>query len=292
MKIGLTCYDMPAGDVVELARAADKLGFASFWLGEHVVLPVGFTTSHPSEARHDEHHHAGPIVQPDTELVDPLVTLGAAAAVTSSIRLATGIFVLPLRHPLGVARAACTLQDLADGRFTFGIGTGWLVDEFTALDVPFSERVGRFEESVDVMRRAWAAGPLDHHGRFFDFSDVQVTSRPTAMPLILGGNSERALDRAVRLGDGWFSSGTPVFDEAVRLRHDLLRRHAEAPEPAAETFELVFRFEGSDSVALSRYEDAGFDHMVVWADRVWPVGQSLRLKRDRLAEAAGALGVG
>ncbi len=83
--------------------------------------------------------------------------LGAAAAVTTRIELATGIFVLPLRHPLAVARSTCTVQELAGGRFTFGLGFGWLEEEFAALDVPFAERVTRFEEGIDVLRAAWTA---------------------------------------------------------------------------------------------------------------------------------------
>ena len=126
MKIGLTAYDVPALEFLDLAVAADEAGFSSLWLGEHVVLPVGYSTAHPTKAQPGEQHHTGPIVAPDTELVDPLVQLGAAAAVTTRIELATGIFVLPLRHPLAVARSTCTVQELAGGRFTSASASaGW-----------------------------------------------------------------------------------------------------------------------------------------------------------------------
>src|ERR1700712_4513474 len=130
MKIGLTAYDIPAQEFVEIARAADEAGFDSLWVGEHIVLPIGFTTAHPTKQQPGVQHHTGPIVNPDTELVDPLVQLAAAASVTTRLRLATGIFVLPLRHPLTTARAVCTLQELAGGRFMFGLGFGWLEEEF------------------------------------------------------------------------------------------------------------------------------------------------------------------
>src|SRR5687768_6896225 len=213
MKIGLTAYDVHATEFLDLAAAADEAGFSSLWLGEHVVLPIGYSTEHPTKVQPGEQHHTGPIVSPDTELVDPLVQLGAAASVTSRIELATGIFVLPLRHPLAVARSVCTVQELAEGRFVFGLGFGWLEEEFAVLDVPFRERVTRFEEGIEVLQAALRSGEVKHEGRHFSISGVQVTKRVTPIPLMLGGNSGRALRRAARFGDGWFSSGTPPFEE-------------------------------------------------------------------------------
>jgi len=288
VKIGLTAYDVHAAEFLDLAAAADEAGFSSLWLGEHVVLPIGFATAHPTKVQPGEQHHTGPIVQPDTELVDPLVQLGAAAAVTSRIELATGIFILPLRHPLAVARSTCTVQELAGGRFTLGLGFGWLAEEFAALDVPFDERVSRFEEGIDVLRAAWRGGELVHHGRHFDISGVQVTMRETAIPIMLGGNTPRALRRAARLADGWFASGTPPFDESVRLAGELRRLRAEAGD---EPFRLVFRMEGSDPAVAARYADAGFEEVLIWTDQVWPEGQPLDAKREAMFAAAAALGV-
>ena len=290
MKIGLTAYDVPAREFLDLAAAADEAGFSSLWLGEHVVLPVGYATAHPSNAQPGVQHHTGPIVAPDTELVDPLVQLGAAAAVTTRIELATGIFILPLRHPLAVARSTCTVQELAGGRFTLGLGFGWLEEEFAALDVPFTERVSRFEEGIDVLRAAWRGGPIAHEGRHFSISGVQVTNRPTHVPLMLGGNTERALRRAARVADGWFSSGTPPFDEAIRLRDELRMVRSES-ERGDDPFRLVFRVAGADRDVVSQYADAGFEEVLVWTDQVWPSDGSLAEKQAVLHAAADALGV-
>ena len=289
MKIGLTAYDVHAREFLPLAMAADEAGFSSLWLGEHVVLPIGYASEHPTKQQPGVQHHTGPIVSPDTELVDPLVQLGAAAAVTSRIGLATGIYILPLRHPLAVARSACTVQELAEGRFRFGLGFGWLEEEFTVLDVPFAERVTRFEEGIDVLQAAWASGEVRHEGRHFSISGVQVTKRPTAVPLMLGGNTDKALRRAARLGDGWFSSGTPPFEESVRLRAELLRLRAES-ERADDPFELVFRLAGADPATVRQYEDAGFDEVLIWTDQVWPAEGSLEAKREAMFAAAAALG--
>jgi probable F420-dependent oxidoreductase len=288
MKIGLTAYDVPAAEFLDLAAAADKAGFSSLWLGEHVVLPIGYSTEHPTKVQPGVQHHTGPIVSPDTELVDPLVQLGAAAAVTSRIELATGIYILPLRHPLTVARSACTVQELAGGRFVFGLGFGWLEEEFTVLDVPFGERVTRFEEAIEVLQAAWRSGEVKHEGPHFSISGVQVTKRVTEIPLMLGGNTDRALRRAARLGDGWFSSGTPPFDEAIRLRGELQRLRAEG-ERSGDPFKLVFRMEGADPEVARRYADEGFEEVLVWADQVWPAEGSLEAKRAALFAAAEAL---
>jgi probable F420-dependent oxidoreductase len=290
MKIGLTAYDVHAREFLDLAAAADEAGFSSLWLGEHVVLPIGYSSAHPTTTQPGTQHHTGPIVDPDTELVDPLVQLGAAAAETSTIELATGIFILPLRHPLAVARSACTVQEIAGGRFILGLGVGWLEEEFTVLDVPFAERVSRFEEGIEVLRAALQGGEVKHEGRHFSISGVQVTKRATEIPLMLGGNTDRALPRAARLGDGWFSSGTPPFEEAVRLRDELRRRRADS-ERADEPFRLVFRIAGADPATVQRYADEGFDEILIWADQVWPEGAALPDKRAALRAAADALGL-
>jgi probable F420-dependent oxidoreductase len=290
MRIGLTAYDVPAREFLELAAAADVAGFSSLWLGEHLVLPIGYSTAHPTEQLPDQKHHTVPIIGPDTELVDPLVQLGAAAAVTERIQLATGIFILPLRHPLAVARSACTVQELAEGRFLFGLGFGWLEEEFTVLDVPFRQRVSRFEEGIEVLRAAWRSGEVKHEGRHFSISGVQVTHRVTDVPLMLGGNSEKALDRACRLGDGWFSSGTPTLEESVRLQAALLRRRGES-DRADDPFSLVFRMGGADPAEAQRYADEGFEEVLIWTDQVWPAGQPLAAKREAMFTAAGALGL-
>jgi probable F420-dependent oxidoreductase len=291
MEIGLTAYDMHATDFVDLALAADQAGLHSLWLGEHVVLVLGYSSDHPTKVQPGVQHHTGPIVNLDTELVDPLVQLGAAAAVTTRIQLATGIYLLPLRHPLAVARSSCTVQELAKGRFVFGVGFGWLEEEFDSLDIPFAERVTRFEESIDVLRAAWRGGEVKHEGRHFSVHGVQVTKRVTEIPLMLGGNTERALRRAARRGDGWFASGTPSLEESIRLRSELRRLRSDT-DRADSPFPLVFRIHGADPDLARRYEDEGFDKILIWADRVWPADQPLDGKRESLFRAAEALGCG
>ncbi|MGY1739431.1 MULTISPECIES: TIGR03619 family F420-dependent LLM class oxidoreductase [unclassified Blastococcus] len=289
MHIGISAYDIAARDLVDLAAAADELGFESLWLGEHVVLPVGYSSEHPTSDTSGHHHHTGPIVDPSTKLLDPLVALAGCAAVTRSILLATGIYLVPLRSPLLVARMAHTLQELSGGRFRLGAGAGWLEEEFAAVGVPFAGRGARLEEHLDVLRAALAGGPFEHRGPLYQFQGLQLCEEPVDVPVVLGGNGERALRRAAERGDGWFASGTPAYDDACRWREQLLayRRAAGRTDP----FPTYVRIPDPDPDAVARYEAAGFTGAVVWADQVWPAQGDSATKRAALAEAARRLGV-
>ena len=287
MEVGLSVYDVTATDLVALAGAAETAGFRTLWLGEHVVAPVEYSAEHPTAATATNTSHLRRIVDPSTRLIDPLVALAAAAAVTERIVLATGIYLVALRHPLGVARMTLTLQDLAGGRFALGVGSGWLAEEFAALGVPFQERRSRYEEAIGVLRAAWAGGEVSSAGPHHPFAPVVVTPRPVTVPLILGGNTEPALRRAARDGDGWFSSGNPTFDEARRLRDRLavLCREAGRERPLP----VHFRMAGRDPADLARYRDDGFEHVTIWAQQVWPSGGDVASKEGRFAAAAADL---
>lgn len=289
MRVGISAYDIAANDLVELAAAADDLGFSSLWLGEHVILPVDYRSEHPTTGDTAHQHHTGPIIDPDTTLVDPLVTLAAAAAVTRRITLATGIYLLPLRPPLVTARMTTTLAEVSGGRFMLGVGSGWLEEEFTAVGVPFAERGPRLDESIDVLRAAWSGQPFDHQGRFWQTGPVQVSATPVPVPLVLGGNTERALRRAADRADGWFSSGTPAYDDALRLRDRLHALRAELGR--TDPFPTYIRVAAADQAELDRYARAGVEDVVVWADQVWPADGHPDDKRAALAVAAERLGI-
>jgi probable F420-dependent oxidoreductase len=289
--IGLSTYDLSAAEFVGLARAADWAGFASLWLGEHVFLPCDYRSTHPThvgEVGGDGRTDSGArIIEADTELLDPASALGAAAAATERIQLATGIYVLPLRHPLLTARMCATLDAVSSGRFLLGVGSGWLKEEFDALAVPFADRGIIQDECLDILGAAFAGGPFYHSGKQFHLGELQVSPAPVSVPLVLGGNSDRAMTRAVRRADAWFASGIPTFDEACRLRDRLEaigRREGRArPLPA------YFRVPGSDLTVTGRYLAEGLDHLLFWAQNVCdPKGDSVAQELDR---AAGILGL-
>jgi probable F420-dependent oxidoreductase len=287
VRVGLSVYDIDPRELVDLAAAAETAGFASLWLGEHVVLPLDYSTEHPATTSDSNVSHRTTIVDPSTILVDPLVSLAAVAQATERITLATGIYVVPLRHPLAIARMTVTLQTLAAGRFMLGVGSGWLREEFDALGVPFHERGARFDETLAILRAAWAGGELEHVGACYRFGRVLVTPNPIRIPLILGGNTERALRRAARLADGWFSSGNPSLEEAVRLRTRLAELADE--EGRHEPLPLYVRMSGRDRATVERYGELGFEHVTVWANQLWPSEGTTAEKRERFLAAAAEL---
>jgi probable F420-dependent oxidoreductase len=282
MRFGLSVYDVSATELADLAAAAETAGFDTLWLGEHLLRPVDYHAVHPT--REPEQELAARIVGPETRLTDPLVALAAAAGRTSRLQLATGIFVLPLRHPLAVARATLTLQELAGGRLLFGVGLGWLREEFEALGVPFDGRAARFSEGLDILRKAWAGGPFEHHGSVYDFGPVELTAQPARIPLVLGGNTEPALRRAALRADGWFASGTPSPAEAV----DLMARLDAAQAAAGRAVPLTTYVRASPAADITRYAAAGYSQLVFWAHELCPPGPG---RWDRLAAAATELGV-
>lgn len=286
-RISISAYDVRADDFTELAVAADEFGFDTLWLGEHILSPgAGRTVPHPTSAGQPL-HHAGPVVDPAVRLVDPLVTLAAAAARTRRINLATGVYLLPLRHPLATARMASTVQEIARGRFSLGVGAGWLKAEFAALGVDFPTRFSRFEESIEVLRAAWRGGWFAHSGSHFQFDQVHL-GEPVTVPLVLGGNSPPALRRAARLADGWLSSGTLDYDSAARLRDELTAACAEVDR--TRDLRCWFRIERPDPELVHRFVAEGMTNLVVWADQLWR-GRDLATRRLDIASTAADLGI-
>ncbi|UYP20836.1 TIGR03619 family F420-dependent LLM class oxidoreductase [Rhodococcus sp. Z13] len=287
--VGLCTYGITPHDALDLARAADELGFHALWLGEHVLHPISYGSAHPSTGTRQ--HHSGPIVDDTTELTDPLALHAAIAACTQRLMLGTAVYVTALRHPLHTARTTITLQELSGGRLLFGIGSGWLEEEFTALDVPFTRRFARTDECVEILRKAWGGESFAHEGAHYRFDEVRLHPRPVTVPVVYGGNGPRALARAARLGDAWISSGTPTFEEAVELV-GTLRRHRREIDGNAD-FPCYVRVEITEETTASdlhRYREHGLDDLVVWADAGWK-GATLAQRRENLAALADRLGV-
>src|SRR6476620_8322539 len=159
-------------DAVAMAQAAEEAGFDSLWTVEHVVVPAGYESSYP-------YSKSGRM--PGTEdapIPDPLIWLTYVAAATSTIRLATGILILPQRNPVVLAKETATLDQLSGGRLLLGIGVGWLKEEFDAIGVPFAERGARTDEAVTALRALWTQDAATHHGRFSDFTDCVLRPHP------------------------------------------------------------------------------------------------------------------
>jgi probable F420-dependent oxidoreductase len=218
MRVGLHALGIGPGsrpDVIRaVAQAAEAHGFATLWAGEHVVLVDSPTSRYPYSAD-------GTLpVPPDADWLDPLLTLSFAAAATSRIGLATGVLLLPEHNPVLAAKQAATLDVLCDGRLTLGVGIGWSADEFSALGVPFARRAQRTADYVAAMRALWSEDVASFQGEFVRFDNVRVNPKPVRdrqIPIVIGGNSDRALSRAAAFGDGWYGFNLPAAAAPERL---------------------------------------------------------------------------
>lgn len=203
MKFGLAFASSIAIEheaALELCRAAETAGFESLWGGEHVILPTTIESPYPYTAD-------GKIpAQPDTPIPDPLIWLAFAAAAAPTLRLGTCILIVPQRNPLILAKELATLDRLSGGRVELGLGVGWLREEFDALGVPWERRGARNDEYIEAMRALWAGPHAEFHGEFVDFEPVTCSPRPiqASIPVLVGGDTDAAISRAVRIADGYF----------------------------------------------------------------------------------------
>jgi probable F420-dependent oxidoreductase len=187
----------------ELAGSAEQAGFESIWTVDHVVVPAGYRSTYPYDP-------SGRLPSgEDAPFPDPLIWLAYVAGATSSIRLATGILILPQRNPLVLAKELATLDHLSSGRMTLGVGVGWLEEEFRALGIPFEQRGARTEEAITAMRTLWSQDRATMEGATVRFRDVYLRPQPPGgtIPIHIGGHSRVAADRAGRIGDGYFPFG-------------------------------------------------------------------------------------
>jgi probable F420-dependent oxidoreductase len=228
MKIGLN-YAFGAnahhdvGMLKNLVQSMEGLGYHSLWMPEHVV---GFPAD-VYESKYPYSKDGSVPWQGDLSLHDPLFVAAAAAQMTTRLRFGSGIVILPQRPALLTAKELMTLDHLAGGRFEFGVGGGWSAEEYEALGVSFAGRGKRFDEYIEAIRAAWRNNPASYKGETIAFEDVVLMPKPLTPggpPMLIGGSSAAALNRAARLGDGWFGHWTPAHEPASdieRLREAL-----------------------------------------------------------------------
>jgi len=200
MKFGIITMEADPARLAEIGRAADTLGFDCLWVTDHLIFPAEVKSRYPYSP-----DGASPI-RTDTPYLDAFTTLSYLAAVTQRIKLGIAVYILPLRHPIVTARAATTVDVLSHGRLVLGIGSGWMEEEFTIAGEDFRTRGARMDECVGVMKSLWTQESASFDGRFFQFEPARMEPKPVQQPhpaLIFGGESDVALRRAARLGDGW-----------------------------------------------------------------------------------------
>ncbi|MHB8575823.1 MAG: TIGR03619 family F420-dependent LLM class oxidoreductase [Dehalococcoidia bacterium] len=287
MKIGVSIRNLggygAAGGIqscLDMAVQAERLGYDSVWVADHVVLPEQVETPYP-------YNVSGNLdLTWQTEVHDPLVLISALAQATERIEIGTAVLIIPYRHPLMVAKMLSTADRLSDGRIILGAGAGWLQEEFSALglsDDQFAHRGSVTNDYLRAIKEAWLnTGPSRYAGAYVTFSDVGTFPHPVRMPHIpiwVGGKGRHTLRRAVRLGDGYL--GIASTPEVLRDEVAELRRLAEKDrrDPAELTVALIGGITITQQAApaeraplsgtleqiredLQRYEEAGLQHLV------------------------------
>jgi probable F420-dependent oxidoreductase len=228
VKLGLHLGNYSTGHTGErltaLALHAEAVGFDSVWVSDHVVAPGRIDTQVPAGAR-------GRAFDPDIGEVcyEAIVLLSALSAVTARVRLGTSVLIAAQRNPLVLAKQLSTLDALSNGRLDIGVGGGWLAEEFAALNVPFSERWARLEETLDIFSRVWTQREADFTGATYAFGPVRMAPKPAAPAgprITVGGRSPRALRIAGQRASGLNASRLTPEEAAAALK--IVREHAEA----------------------------------------------------------------
>ena len=259
MKIGIFVFLTGTTlDVAELARKAEELGFDSFWIPEHPVMPVQIS-GQPDDFVLTEVYN---------RIVDPFVTLARASAVTKTIKLGTGICLVPERNPLLLAKEVATLDLFSQGRFVFGIGTGDFPEETEVMGGDFQHRWTQTYEAILAMKELWAREESEFHGNYFDFPPVRCFPKPVQKPhppIFLGGATKNVFKRIVEWGDGWLPYDLPP-DRINRGRSTLNDLAIQAGRDPRSFEVLVVGGEGGlrTKRSIEEMEEAGADGVAIW----------------------------
>jgi probable F420-dependent oxidoreductase len=239
--------------ILRLARTAEDAGFESLWTGEHVVVVDPQVPPSP--------------VPPETPMVDTIATLAFAAAVTERIKLGSGIILLAQRNPVVLAKELAGIDVLSNGRLLFGIGVGYVKQEFDVIGVPYEERGARVSEHIEAIRALWTQDKPEFEGQFTQISGVQSNPRPIQQPhppFVIGGMSPPAFRRAVAQGDEWYGFFQDLDATANCIKG--LREAAKRVERPASLGELDISITPPGAVDLDmvkRYEDLGVSRLIL-----------------------------
>ncbi|MCP3856971.1 MAG: LLM class F420-dependent oxidoreductase [Actinomycetia bacterium] len=227
---------------LEITRFAEEAGFESIWTIEHVVIPAGYQSAYP-------YSDDGRFGWPETlDYPDPLMWMGVVAGATERIKLGTAIVILPQRNPVVLAKELATLDAMSDGRVLFGVGVGWLREEFEAIGVPFGERAARTDEAIEVLRVLWRDDEASFDGQFTSLDRALMfpkPAQPNGVPIHIGGHSPAAARRAGRLGDGFFPARAtpdtlpPLLAELNRAAEEVGRDPSSVEITAGSAFGMA-----------------------------------------------------
>ena len=239
----------------DFARACEERGFESVWFPEHTHIPSSRKTPYPA---------GGELPKEYSHTYDPFVALMAAAAVTKTIKVATGICLVIERDPIITAKEVASLDLLSNGRFLFGIGGGWNVEEMENHGAPFKRRWKVLRERVEAMKKIWTEEAAEYHGEFVDFDPIWSYPKPRQKPhppIVLGSATRAGLQRVVDYCDGWIPIGfaLPDLPGAIRELHE--RAKAAGRDP--KSIEITLFWAMPDADELRRYESLGIERGIL-----------------------------
>jgi probable F420-dependent oxidoreductase len=256
MRFGLAIF--PTAETVQpaaVARLAEEHGFESIWFPEHTHIPVSRETPYPA---------GGDLPDEYRRIYDPFVALAAAATATERLLVGTGICLIVERDPITTAKEVATLDRISDGRFLFGVGAGWNREEMANHGTDPRTRFGLMRERLEAMMRIWSEEEASFHGEHVDFDPIWSWPKPVQRPhppILVGGNSDGALDRVVDLADEWIPNPETRLSELPDRIGDLQNRAATA---GRDRIPVTFYAVKPEAEALKRYAEAGVDRAVFY----------------------------
>ena len=244
-------------DIAKLAQRAEEYGFESLWVPEHSILPVNTESPWPGSPD-------GKIPKVYADIVDPFIALSRASAVTTKLKLGTGICLVPERNPLLLAKEVATLDMYSQGRFLFGIGAGWLREETEIMGGDFAHRWSQTRESILAMKELWTTVGSEYHGKYYDFPPVYSFPRSVQKPhppVFLGGMAKNVFKRIIDYGDGWMPNR--VVPEDVQKGRATLDELAEAAGRDPKSIIVSVFGQQPDADLLKGFEEAGADRVMI-----------------------------
>lgn len=259
MKVGVCCeFPGPcsSGDFLKRsAQAAERVGFASYWFGDHVLLFGSYQSVYPYSGTASWGKDEPPIPDPRSPFVDPVMGMCWVAAATSTIEIGTAILILPQRNPVVLAKEIACLDEFSQGRVTLGVGVGWCREEMEAIGADWSSRGKLMDEHIDVMKTLWRDDAAEFDGRTIRFKDAYLYPRPHRghMPLMVGGDTDIALRRVARAGDGWLCFGVPTAELGGKIQHlhELARENGRDPK-SLRISKAIFSWTEKDELEAMR----------------------------------------
>ncbi|HIM37237.1 MAG TPA: LLM class F420-dependent oxidoreductase [Dehalococcoidia bacterium] len=263
-------------DPAIMAKKAEELGFDSIWFAEHPILPVHSESPFPATG--------GEIPESYRHFSDPFIALSRASAVTSKIKLCTGITLVPERNPLILAKTISALDLYSGGRFIFGIGAGWHKEETTMMGGDFEHRWTQTRESIEALRELWTKDQAEYHGRYYDFPPVYCYPKPVQdpIPVILGGHAKNVLSRIIRYGDGWLPNRADpsAVEEGRKILDTLAAERGRDPS----SISISVYGQKPDRDLIQSFMNAGADRVVVGPEHVATDAEMVE-QLERIAEA-------